>query len=370
MAYNANKRGVTLDIATKDGAAILRKLVENADFLIESYAPGYLNGLDLGYETLRQINPKLIVASITPYGQNGPKSHNAWSDLMVWASGGPVFLTGDQEHPPLGVSFMYQAALNGGAEAAAACMIAHHYRERSGLGQYIDLSMQAVAYGVNTSTMEFWETESAIPQRSDKGTAPGGASAPPQAGGKIFGRPGGVRGRQRFYAKDGIILYSVSTSPRGSGRTSAPLIDWMQEEGTAPGWLLQYDWDKGFDLSEVSEERFHEMENIFVEFFHHKTRAEIRDRSMTHDFVVGEVNSPADIGTHPQLNARNFFQRMGYEGLQSEVLHCGPPVMASETPLELRLPAPRIGEHNQEIYCGELGFSVDDLIALRRSGAI
>ncbi len=369
MAYNCNKRGITLEIATADGAAIFRRLVETADFVLESYPPGYMDGLGLGYGALSQTNPRLIVASITPFGQSGPKAHNAWSDLTVWASGGTVFLTGDQEHPPLGVSFMHQATLNGGAEAAAACMIAHHYRQRSGLGQHIDLSMQAVAYGVNTSTMEFWETEGAIPQRSDHGNAPGGATAPPQAGGSSGGRPG-VRGRQRFYGKDGIILWSVNAGPRGAGRSSAPVVDWMREEGAAPDWLSEHDWDGGFDLTALPEERFRAMEEAFADFIGSKTGREIMERGISHDFVVGVVNSPKDIGTHPQLQARDFFHRVANEGLGEEVVHCGPPVKASETPLALRRPAPRIGEHNAEVYGDELGLTTENLVALMYAGVI
>ena len=104
-AYAANKRGITLDLEQKDGQALLEKLVAEADFLIESFTPGYLDGLGLGYQHLAEINPKLVMVSITPFGQDGPYSNYQATDIVGMALGGFMYLTGDEDRAPIRISF-------------------------------------------------------------------------------------------------------------------------------------------------------------------------------------------------------------------------------------------------------------------------
>jgi crotonobetainyl-CoA:carnitine CoA-transferase CaiB-like acyl-CoA transferase len=140
-AFNWNKRGITLDLDGADDRGKLRRLVAGADFLIESETPGYLAGRGLGYKDLSAINPALIYISISAFGQGGPKAKYAESDLTVVAAGGPLLLTGDADRPPVRIT-LPQAYLHACADAAAAALIAHHERVRSGLGQHIDVSAQ------------------------------------------------------------------------------------------------------------------------------------------------------------------------------------------------------------------------------------
>jgi crotonobetainyl-CoA:carnitine CoA-transferase CaiB-like acyl-CoA transferase len=115
--------------------------VKTSDFLIDSFAPGYLDSLGLGYQSLAEINPALIMISITPFGQHGLKANWAATDLTVTAASGVLFMTGDEDRPPVHVSIP-QAYLNAGAEAAVGALIALRARERDGLGQHIDVSAQ------------------------------------------------------------------------------------------------------------------------------------------------------------------------------------------------------------------------------------
>src|SRR5216683_3848137 len=140
-AYNRNKRSITLDIERDEGRALLRRLVDRADFLIESHNPGYLPERDLGFADLSRINPALIYVSITPFGQDGPKATYADSDLIIMAAGGPLLLAGDEDRPPVRLSIP-QAYLHACADAAVAMLAANHERTRSGLGQYIDVAAQ------------------------------------------------------------------------------------------------------------------------------------------------------------------------------------------------------------------------------------
>src|SRR5258706_5280282 len=115
---NRNKRGITLDIETTDGREKLLQLAKTADILIESFAPGHMDRWGLGYRALADINPGLIVISITPYGQHGPKANWAATDLTVTAASGALLITGDEDRPPV-VTSVPQAFQNSGIEAAA-----------------------------------------------------------------------------------------------------------------------------------------------------------------------------------------------------------------------------------------------------------
>src|SRR6202007_276783 len=117
------------------------RLIKTGDLLIESFTPGYLDSVDLGFQSLAEINPALIMISITPFGQDGPKANWAATDLTVTAASGVLFMTGDEDRPPVHVSIP-QAYLNAGAEAAVGALIALQARERDGVGQHIDVSAQ------------------------------------------------------------------------------------------------------------------------------------------------------------------------------------------------------------------------------------
>jgi crotonobetainyl-CoA:carnitine CoA-transferase CaiB-like acyl-CoA transferase len=144
-AQTRNERAVTLDLESAEGRDVLRRLVAGAHFLIESDDAGAMAARDLGPEHLLALNPALVHVSITPFGEDGPKAHWAEADLVLLAAGGPLFLTGDEDRPPVRLP-VPQAWFHAAAEAAVGAMIAHHERQRSGRGQHVDVSaQQAVA---------------------------------------------------------------------------------------------------------------------------------------------------------------------------------------------------------------------------------
>jgi len=140
-AFNRNKRSVVIDLESEAGRENLLQLVKTTDILIESFSPGYLDGLGIGYRALAEINPRLIVISITPFGQQGPKAQWAATDLTVTAASGALLITGDEDRPPV-VTSVPQAYLHAGVEAATGALIALQARARDGLGQHIDVSAQ------------------------------------------------------------------------------------------------------------------------------------------------------------------------------------------------------------------------------------
>src|SRR5262245_32761161 len=140
-SYARGKRGRVLDLGQEAGRRELGELAARADVLIESFAPGWLTERGLGPAELAQRNPALVVVSITPFGQDGPKALQPATDLTVLAASGPLALTGDADRPPVRVA-VPQAFLHAGAEAALGALVALRERTRSGLGQHVDVSAQ------------------------------------------------------------------------------------------------------------------------------------------------------------------------------------------------------------------------------------
>ncbi|MDM8001167.1 MAG: CoA transferase [Dehalococcoidia bacterium] len=165
MAYNANKRGITLDIGVAEGRDIFIKLVKSADFVIESFRPGQMARLGLGYENLRQVNPGVIMTSITSFGQAGPWKDYKGSDIVLWALSSYMYVTGDEDRPPVCPSFP-QAFLHAGLEAASASLVALHHRQLTGCGQWIDVSAHDALAIVNLQNQQYWDLAHFNPQRA------------------------------------------------------------------------------------------------------------------------------------------------------------------------------------------------------------
>jgi crotonobetainyl-CoA:carnitine CoA-transferase CaiB-like acyl-CoA transferase len=142
FALNTSKRGITLNLDSVDGREIFKRLVEKADFVIESFAPGYLDGLGLGYSDLEKINPGVILVSITPFGQTGPYKDWKTADVVAWGMGGEMAPYGDADRPPVHFSHHSQAYLHAGSDGAQGALTALYQRHLTGEGQHIDVSIQ------------------------------------------------------------------------------------------------------------------------------------------------------------------------------------------------------------------------------------
>jgi crotonobetainyl-CoA:carnitine CoA-transferase CaiB-like acyl-CoA transferase len=350
-AYAANKRSITLDLTTHDGQALCKRLVESADFLIESAAPGELAGLGLGYDDLAVINPALIYVSITPFGQHGP--HHAYKapDIVGMGMGGFMYVTGDPDRPPLrlGVPHFY---LHGAGAGAAGAMVAQAQRVLTGAGQYVDVSCQeAVARAL--------------------------ASAPQNyvMGGTIISRQGSYRQtgsgtfmRITWPCKDGFVNFQLSGSA-SSGRSVNYLIEWMAEEGMADPYLQSLDFTKlgyGTLTSDVLERIVPPIERFLLTH----TKQDLFEGAVARRVLMFPVATASDIMENPQLAARNYFQVTTHPQLSTPVTFLGPFVQASATPLQLRRFPPRLGEHNTDIYVDELQLTRAELADLRQAGII
>ena len=340
-AYCVNKRSVVIDMGEPAGLAKFRRLADGADILIESFRPGHMSDLGLEYDDLSASNPGLVYTSVTPFGQTGPYSQYLASDMVAWSMGGMQYICGDADRPPVTVSAP-QAELHAGGQAAVGTMAAYWHRQKTGQGQHVDVSMQ-------TSVM--WTLMNATP-------------FPPLHGINLerhgaFRSTGQSEFRQVFPCRDGHV--TILTNPR----TMAPITEWMAEEGAAPGWLLEIDWD-GWRAPNPEEEperveQFNEMKRLVEEFVATKTKDELYLRAIQDGMMIAPCNSVGDIARNVQLEARDFWPKIDYPALGRSLTHLGPFIKMSESPIRVRRPAPRVGEHNDEVLAGAKGPSQKSL---------
>ena len=352
FAGNANKRGITLDVETGKGRDLLRRLAQRADFLLESFPPGYLDARELGYPMLRELNPRLVFTSITPFGQSGPYARHRGSDLIAMGMSGLMALVGEPGRPPLRVS-LPQARMWAGMHAAAGTLIAHHYRATAERGQHVDVSVQASLLWALANAPAHWSLLREDLQRG---------------GSHIVGRSTtGARMRAIYRCRDGYINFIFYGGDAGR-RSNAAMVEWMAQVGEAPEWLRQKDWS-AFNVATATQREIDELEQPFVAFLSRRTKAEFSSESLKRRILGYPVADVRDIRTDPQLAAREFWQVVEHPELDAAVSYPGPFARFSTTPLAIAHRAPGIGEHNGEIF-RELGLSAGDLQALRQERII
>lgn len=351
FAYNANKRGITLNIESEEGRDILRKLVQKSHFIIESFSLGYMDSIGLGYTQLARVNPAIIMTSITPFGQKGPYKDYKGSDIVYTAMSGFMYLCGDPDRPPVRIGSP-QVYLHAGGEAAVQSLIAHYYRETTGRGQWIDISLQEGMSLATANASLYWVIHGANLKR---------------AGSSRIGLSGGVPQRQVWPCKDGYVNFPTYGGALGA-RTNRSLAEWMDEEGMSDDFFRGIDWEK-FDMGRVTGEVWTHMEELIGKFFQSHTKGELYRKARDLNIMIYPVSTPKDIAENEQLQSRQYWVQVEHPELNTSITYPGAAIKASETPLTIRRRAPLIGEHNAEVY-GELGFSKKDIASLKRRGVI
>ena len=259
FAYNANKRGITLDLRKPEGQNIFKQLVARTDIIMESFEPGFMSSLNLGYEDLCKIKPDIILTSITPFGQNGPKARYAASALTVWASGGYLNACGDPDRAPVWIS-LPQSFLLGGAEGAIGSLTAYFYRMNTGEGQHVDVSMQEAAVSPNMNILQMWDVNHVEFQRVGSASYVAGT---------------GVKQPIYFKCKDGYVMILAIGGNDPYASSSERLVRWMDEEGMAPDWLKQLNWWTDYNASDLKQELADRVGEAIEKFTLTKTKDEL-----------------------------------------------------------------------------------------------
>lgn len=342
LFYNTNKRSITLNLEHKDGQALFRLLAKTADVVVESFPVGYLQSLGLDYETLREINPRLVMASITPFGQTGPWSNYKSSDLIAMATSGYMQITGDPEEPPVRQG-NEQSHFAGSQWAAMATMAALYHRDMvSGRGQYIDVSMQEalLTYYMDAHPALCWMLRKENVVR----VGPHSALVVPLGA---------------FPCKDGWIAVGIATAKEWDA-----VSQWMYEV-TGNEEIISPRYKGGV------QERYPYKDLIFaffMDFTGRLTMNELFHEGQKRDLIFLPVNEAGDILTDPQLEATNFWVELDHPVVGKLKYPLGI-FYGADIPV-CRRAAPLLGQDNEAIYCGELGFSKEELAVMRRGGII
>jgi crotonobetainyl-CoA:carnitine CoA-transferase CaiB-like acyl-CoA transferase len=331
LALNRGKRSIRLNLKEERGREILLKLAREYDVLLESFRPGVLDRLGVGYERLREENPGLVYCAITGYGQDGPYRDRSGHDMNYLGLIGLLGLTGEKDGPPIQPGGQI-ADLGGGALMAAfGIMAALHERQSSGEGQFVDVSMADGALSWLALVAARFFADDQVPKRGE----------PELAGGLVCYRP--------YACKDGWVTLGALEPKfwqawcRGVGRE-----DLIEKQFERPG-----------------SETHAEVERIFLE----RTRDEWHEFAGHNDCCLEPVLDLGEALDSELVKAREMVVELDQPGTAQPVKQLGVPVKLSRTPGAVDKPGPALGEHTDEVL-GSLGYSSEEIDALKGAGAV
>ena len=332
LYLNANKRGITLNVESRQGISILRELVATADIVVESFAPGVMAEIGLDFDALEELRPGILLTSITPFGQTGPWRDYQATDLVEYAASGMSYVNGVEGREPLkapGFESYYHAGLS----AFVGSMTAVCSRDLSGAGEHIDVSIFEAA----TSIFGPQLLASLHSRRS-----PGRRAADGPAG--------------LYPCKDGYVSLNVRHEPT-----------WQHM------WLFFEEPEVAYDPRFVTQDdrrrRNKELEELLLPYLAKYTREELFHGLSPLRILVGMVLDVSDVANDPHLQDRDFFAE-SIHPVAGEVSFPGAPFNMSLTPWEVENPAPLLGQHNQEVFAGILGYAVDEMELWRCQGVV
>jgi CoA:oxalate CoA-transferase len=332
---NANKRAVTLNLKSDTGKKLLKQMAAKADVLLENFSPGTLDGLGVGYDVLREVNPRLIYATGTGFGISGPDRDNLAMDFTIQAASGIMSVTGDPDGPPMKagptlVDFM------GGIHLYAAVMTALLHRMTTGQGQLVEVAMQEAVYPTLASSYDYHVRTGKVPPRT--GNRQSGLSSAPY---------------NAFQTKDGWVAIHVVTE----GHWQNLLLAMGRPD------LLD---DPRFNTNAARTANMAQTEALVTAWTLGLGKAEVVAAAKHSKIPVAAVRDAVEVMNDPHMHERGMLQRIDHPSLGSIIVPNSPLRLHGADRVE-PLPSPSLGQHNLEVYSGWLGL---DLEELKRTGAI
>jgi formyl-CoA transferase len=336
LCCNRNKKSIVVDLKEPAGQALVRELAGVSDVFVENFTPALTKRFGLDYETLHKLNPRLVYVSITAYGQDGPYRNRPGYDMVLSAVGGLMWITGEQDGNPCKVGVAITDVLTG-VYAAGAITSALLWRERSGRGQYLDISLLDVQvsglaniasnYLVAGQEAMRWGTahESIIPY-------------------------------QVFHTRDRPIAIAVANQKLW--------VNFCKIVG-------KEDWldDLRFESNPKRVENRDALLPLVQELFSQKTCDEWMGLLVGAAIPCGPVNDMQHLFADPQVRHRSMIAEVPHPSIGTLRL-TGIPIKSSDTPGTIRLHPPLLGEHTDEVLTGTLGYTSDQIEALKAQGAI
>jgi crotonobetainyl-CoA:carnitine CoA-transferase CaiB-like acyl-CoA transferase len=332
-----NKQAITLELKTPQGVALFKELLARADVVAENFSVGTMDRLGLGYETLRQVNPAIIYASVTAFGQHGPYALQRGYDILAQAISGYLSITGFPENPPTksgqSISDYYAGML-----CAFSIVSALHYRHRTGKGQRIDMAL------LDSLVV-------ALDNLGERYTV----------GGEVLTRSGNVAFTG---SSTGVYTTSDGHVAVSAGASDAVWRRFCQILGRAD--LAR---DPDFATAAARRDRRDDVAAIVQAWTSSRPKAEVVRVLASAGVPAAPVNNVAEMVADPQVRAREMFVERDHP-VYGPLTLTGSPLKMSETPGRVRWLAPMPGQHNEEIFCGLLGHSKDELARWRDEGVV
>lgn len=335
---NLGKLGVTLDVERPEGQDLFRRLIADADVLVENAPPAYLAGLGLGYEQLRELNPRLVMTSITPFGQTGPYKDYKGHDINVCAFAGISFSIGEPGRPPLTMP-LTQAEFQGAIGGAAATMAALLGRDTTGDGQHVDVSSTEVFTSLH------------------------------QGGTVLTYLFQGVTGQRAGHRRNNVYPTTILPCEDGyvclicmNGRQWHRFLDMVGD----PPWR---DDPRFQDRRAMAEQYPDEADEVVKQVLKDFTREQFFEMCLDWHLPFAPVRTVDEVLADEHLEARGLFAEVTHPGT-GPLRFPGRPYRLPEAELPAYRPAPKLGEHNDLVFGQRLGISAAELATLRETGTI
>src|SRR4030042_1352203 len=331
LYLNTNKKSVTLNLKSATGVELFQELVKQSDILVENFSPRVMPGLGLDYQTLKKINPKLVMTSISSFGQTGPYRDFRATDLNIWGLSGIMYELGEPDREPLRIGnnvSEYVAGLYG----ALVSLSALYYCDETGKGQHIDVSILEAFHTMQPSMTVVYSYAGFIRKRA----------------GIRF--PWGI-----LPCKDGYVGFYLPTQIHWESLCALLEMPELREKPE-------------YETPMMREERRAELAAIIVSWLKDKLMEDVFHAAQELRLPLTIVPNPEQLTTTAQHKARKYFTRINHPAA-GRLNYPGAPFKMGSTPWQAGR-APRLGERNQEVFCPRLGYSKDDLVRLKEEGII
>ncbi len=337
VSINREKKSISINLKTEKGKQLLKDLVKKFDIIIENFRPGTMEKLGLGYEVLKEINPKIIYAASSGFGHSGPDSTKAAYDILAQARGGIMSITGWPETPPTRVG-MSLGDISASLYTAIGILAALHQRKTTGIGQKVDIAMLDCQVSMLENAITRYQVDNKSPE-------------------PLGNRHPTITPFQAFKASDHYFVVAVGND-----------ILWKKfcDAIGTPGLITH----ELFSTNKLRTQHLHELIPILDKIFITKTSHEWLAIIDNAGVPCGPINSVEEIMQDPQIQARNMIVEVQDQRAGTIKISGNPIKMSSIEESKTRKPAPEIGEHNQEILSEYLGLSSDEIDQLNSEGVI
>jgi CoA:oxalate CoA-transferase len=336
LSYNRGKKSITLNLKSPKGIEIAKKLAAKVDILVENFAPGGMDRLGLSYEEVSKINPRIIYASISGFGQTGPRRNDVSYDVVAQAMGGLMSVTGYPGGEPLKVGISLGDYM-GGYNGVIAILAALYYRTVTGQGQAIDISMQDGIWAMVFPDRANYFDTGEVPKRIGNKLS---SSAP-------FGA---------YHAKDGHVVICTITDPQWH-----KVLQAMGRED-----LIS---EQSYATRENRTKNMEEVDGLVQAWCKDKTVNEVLATLKEYQVPCSSLPTFDQVAGDPHLRSREMIVEVD-QPVSGKVKLSGSVYKMSKTPGDRRMRVPAVGEHNEEIYGGLLGIDAQEIQKLKEESII